>query len=346
VRTGIALALANGSIAGAAGIAADRWGKGSTTARELGAFLMTKAGEVPGAGTGSGQGGSQLASASAEGDDYVQFVRPRMIVGKLALRLIPPRVPFAIETAGATGFFVGEGLARPASKMAFTRASLMPATISSFAIFSNELLRLVSTKSELAIRADLVAATVEACDAAFVSESAGAAGQPAGILNASIDIASTGVLANDVENAIDSFGGRLDTASWLANPRLGAQIGLRTGAGGASNDCGARGGTLAGLPLITSEALTDTSDGADLVLVDAAGIALSEDGASIRASQTAMVEASSVPAGDTQTPTAANAVAVSLFQEESSSLIANLFMRWLVCRAGSVVRIEGCNYLS
>jgi hypothetical protein len=128
------------------------------------------------------------------------------------------------------------------------------------------------------------------------------------------------------------------------SPRLAAQAGIRAGGKGLGADLGARGGPLAGLPVRTSESVPLCADGGLLVLVDAAGIAVVEEGMEIARSTEAMVEMSDTPTGATDTPTAATVNRVSLFQSESAALKMTARVNWLRARAGSVVVVEGANY--
>ena len=158
-------------------------------------------------------------------------------------------------------------------------------------------------------------------------------------------VASTGDLADDCEEAIGKFAGSLATASWVMHPRLAAAIGIRAGGRGVGADVGARGGVMAGLPVIVSESCAHDSDAGTIALVDGAGIVLAEEpGIAVSTTDTATIEQDDTPTGASDTPAAATATLVSLWQSDSVGVKATIRANWAKARAGSVVTITAASY--
>lgn len=284
-----------------------------------------------------------LAEAQGAQLEFLEVVRPMTIAGKLAnLRRVPVRAPVAAQSTGAIAYWVGQGKAKPVTSAAFNRRRLDPTKVAGLVVISDELATF-GTEAEIVLRDDLARASALATDSAFIDPAnAGAAGErPAAITIGATSIASAGSTADDirtdVEAAIAAFTGSLTTAAWITHPRAAVAMGLRLGAAGVANDLGALGGTLGGLPVVTSEAVPFESDGTILVLVDAAGILHAEDGIrTLRYTQTAIAM--------TDTPGEGPQQMVSLWQTNSIALLVERTINWEVGRAGSVVVVTGVSY--
>lgn len=348
-RSAIALAATVGETPhAAAAYAAERWGPSSEVATAL-----ARKSAVSGAGTQSGAWGAELVGADNAATEFVELVRPMTIIGKLkGLRRVPALAPVVVQSGGAVAYWVGPGAPRPLSPMAFNREVLQPRTVAAISVFSNELLRDATIPAETSIRDDLVAACASAIDATFIDPAnTGSDTMPVSITHGATSVASSGNdLAIDIDAALAAFEGSLTTAAWICHPRLAVAIALHAssttsgGPGGLACDVGALGGTLVGLPLITSEAVPfSLDDGADLVLVDARNIAIADEGAATAMSRVGTIEMSSAPTGNTVTPTAMTSM-VSLFQTESAALLVNRQVNWKVGSAGAVVVVTGCQY--
>ncbi|KQW36516.1 hypothetical protein ASC76_17780 [Rhizobacter sp. Root404] len=317
--------------------AAKHWGAKSTVVQEMKAAIS-------GGETTDGSGALVMNESVAE---FFDTVRSLSILGRMqGLRRLPARVPVLLQASGSTAYWIGESKAIPVSRTAFSRDTLDVYKVAALTVFSREMAASASERAIAVIKNDLIEAGVRLLDLSLIDPSvAGTADvSPASITHGVTPIASSGDLADDVEAVIAAFTGSLLTASWVMSPRLAAQAGIRAGGKGIAADLGARGGMLAGLPVLTSESVPLTSDGGMLALIDASGIAVVEEGMKISRSTEAMVEMSDTPTGATDTPTAATASRVSLFQSDSAALKMTARVNWLRARAGSVVVIEGANY--
>ena len=94
------------------------------------------------------------------------------------------------------------------------------------------------------------------------------------------------------------------------------------GGRGVAADLGARGGVLAGLPVITSQSCSYGATGGLIALIDAGAIVLVDEGVEFRVGREAAVEMSDAPTGSSTAPTAAT-TQVSMFQVDAAALIVS-----------------------
>jgi hypothetical protein len=333
----IALAVGKAMNMPAAEAARARWGGDSQPARILKAAVEIGA---------INQTWPELWDARQAAIEFLEYVRPLTIIGKLAgLRYVPSNLPYAAMSGGAVAAWTGTGKAAKVSRAAFARDSLMPLKCTALVVQSNELLQANSTEGELLIRNDLARAVIQLSDSSFISPTnTGVANEtPASVTHvaaAQSPTDSSGDVADDIATAIDGFGGDLETSSWIMHPRLSTKIGLRV-SGNAANSLGARGGVLAGLPVIASASCPD-----DLItLLDSASVAIVDEGAELRVSKSGTVELDDDPQGAGLSPLdSAGNNHVSLFQNEMTGVLVVRRINWKLARANAVYCITSANY--
>lgn len=299
-------------------------------------------------------GGHDLSSLDGQGDarvDLLATLRPLTLVGRLPLHRVPPLVPMLTQVTGAVGSWAGEGKARRMSVGTYARDSLKLLSVTALTVATNELLAAVAWDGENALLDDLLAACVQALDEAFIDPgNAGDAATPAAVTADAVPIVSGGfdpaALDADLKLAIAALsaaGSDLRRAHWITSPDVAVAIGLLRGTGGAPAypGLGAMGGGLAGLPVLTTGAVLESSDGHILALVDAGQLAYAEGVPDLRTSQHASIEMSTTPTGDTLTPAKGDTELISLFQAESTALLATFKANWKPRRDGMVQLISG-----
>lgn len=233
---------------------------------------IIKAGEqVPGSTT-SGNWAADLVSAEgAAAADFAEYLRPATILGKFgqanipSLRSVPFRRPLIKQTGGATGYWVGEGKPKPVTQANFDRSTLDPLKCATIIVLTEENIRDSSPSSDMIVRDDIRNALVALEDEAFIDPTnAGSNGvKPAGILYGADSIAA--------ESYSDETDVKLDIRSLLqkyidANNPAGQAVlimqeGTALGLSLIDNALGQsafpglsmNGGTLLGIPVITSE---------------------------------------------------------------------------------------------
>jgi len=284
--------------------------------------------------------------------DFVEYLRPLTIVGRFgnapipALRRVPFRVPLIKQTGGSTGYWVGEGKAKPLTKPTWDRTELAPLKAANIAVATMEALRDSSPSAEMLLRDDLAAAIAAAVDTAFVDPSnSGTSGvKPASITNGVTPIASSGndaaAIRDDVRQAMGVFvaaNNALSSGVWIMSAMTALSLSMMRTALDQPEFSGITmsGGTFFGLPVIVSEYV----DGY-VVLANASDIWFADDGGvAVDMSTEASLEMSDAPTGSSVTPTAAQLV--SMFQTNSVAFRAERTLNWTRRRDTGVALISG-----
>jgi HK97 family phage major capsid protein len=339
VRTCIALAASGGRVDEAAAYASKRWGHTSSPA-----FILKSA--VSG-GSSANLDWSGLVDGEGAVTEFLEFVRPMSIIGKLeGLRRVPANTPYCATSTGATAYWTSEGKATPVSPLAFARDTMAPLKIACLVVLSRELIENSRPEAESLIRRDLARAITELSDRSFIDPtSSGTPGQmPASVTSGVTPSVSAGVLEDDLAQAVDAFGGDFESAAWCLHPRLAVQIALKAAGRGIGADLGPKGGLLLGLPAITSKSCQFDSTGGLITLLDAGGVVFLDEGAELKISTDADVAMDTEPSGDILAPAAETTAVVSLFTSDSVGLILTRRTNWALARENAVVCVSGCDY--
>lgn len=287
--------------------------------------------------------------------DFVEFLRPRTIVGRFGnagipgLRRVPFRVPLITQATASTGYWVAEGAAKPLTKPSWTRQELGPLKAANIAVATMEALRDSSPSAETLLRDDLAAAIAAAIDLAFIDPAnAGSAGaKPASITNGATARASTGndaaAIRADVQAAMGGFiadNNDLLAGVWIMSATTALALSMmRTALDQQEfNGVTMNGGTFMGLPVIVSQYV-----GNYVVLANASDIYLADDGGvSVDMSTEASLQMMDNPTVNSITPTATDLV--SMFQTNSVAFRAERTINWLRRRASGVQVITGVTW--
>ena len=345
-RMVIAKALARMNDASPSAIAAARWGKSNPTL-----VSIIKAGEVAGGGSGSGEWGAELVQANTQyTGDFIEFLHSMTVFDKLPLRPVPSRVHIKGQDGAATGYWVGESKAIGATAADFSAVSLTPLKVATIAVCSNELLRDSSPSAEMLVRDAIVQAAVQRIDTTFVSATAASNGvSPAGILNGVTAFGSFGTdgdaLRADIRTLYGPFLAAKNASGlkFVMNPATAKAIQLMTNALGQMEFPGINvdGGTLLGDPVVTG----DNVSASHLILCKPTDIwRIGDMGVEVSVSRDAAIEMNSVPAGDSENPTASSEDLVSMFQSESTAFKVVMPINFAKRRSHAAQFVNEANY--
>lgn len=345
-RMVIARALAYLEQRSATGIAQQRWGKSNPTL-----VALIKANEVPGGGSGSGEWGSELVVADGRyTGDFIDFLKSRTIYDQLPLREVPANITIKGQDGGATGYWVGQSKAIPATTVDFMNVTLKPLKVAALAVVSNELLRDSTPAAEALVRDALVDASSQRIDLTFLSASAAVTDvSPAGILNGVSAIGTSGPDGDGLRADVKALYAAFITAKnatglqYVTNPSLAKAVQLMVNALGQTEFPGlnASGGTLLGDAVVTG----DNVNAEYLILLKPSDIyRIGDTGIQVSVSRDAMIEQSSAPTGATDTPVAASQVFTSMFQEESTAIKVVRSINFAKRRASAVQYINNAMY--
>lgn len=279
--------------------------------------------------------------------EFVEFLRPQTLLGRIPnIRRVPFNIKFTRQTAGTTGTFVGEGLAKPVGKMDFELLSMTWAKAATIIVMTDELVRFSNPNSEVLARDDLAAGIARYLDLRFIDPVyAGVANvSPASITNGVSPIASLGTTIALITDTVEAALASMITADlnlgglvWVMNPGTALSLSLKR----TSQDVfafpglGPTGGTFFGYPVITSRnvALSGSPTESFVVLMDPSEIMLADDGAvSIDMSNEASLQMDSAPSAGAQS-------LVSLWQNNMVALRAERYINWRKRRDAAVAVI-------
>jgi HK97 family phage major capsid protein/HK97 family phage prohead protease len=282
-------------------------------------------------------------------DEFLGLLRPATILGKITnLRKVPFNVSVPTQTAGGSYGWVGQGAAKPVTKLAFGAVTLGMTKIAGIVVLTEELVRMSTPSAEQTVRNDMIAGIAQFMDTQFTDPAVAANGviSPASITNGTVAIVSSGPTAANAVTDIKAL-----VATFVAaNLGLGSAVLLMSEANAfalstALNPLGQQmfptvgtgGGTILGIPVVTSSAM-----GTNIVLVDASGILYADDGAvTIDVSREASVQMDSAP----DSPAVATTVMVSLWQNNLVGIRAERFVNWARARLASVKYVSGAAYV-
>lgn len=288
--------------------------------------------------------------------DFVEFLRPQTIIGRFgtgnipALRAVPFNIHIRGQTTGGAGYWVGQGKPKPLTKYDFEDVYLGFAKVANIAVLTEELLRFSNPSAEVLVRDALAASLIERLDIDFVDPAKAAVANvsPASITNGITADHSSGTSADHVRQDIEVAMGHFLTANispqsavWIMPATIALRLSLLRNAFGQKEfpDITMNGGTLEGVPVITSQYMPVVTAGALLILVNASDIWLADDGAvTIDASREASLQMLDNPTNDTTTPTPTTMV--SMFQTDSVALRAERYINWKRRRDAAVATLD------
>ena len=291
--------------------------------------------------------------------DFVEYLRPRTILGRFGsngipgLTRIPFRVPLITEASESAAYWVGEGKPKPLTKASWTRTEMSPLKVANIAVATMEQLRDSSPSGEMLIRDSLVKAIAKAQDQAFIDPTnAGTSDvKPAAITYglSGNTFASGGqdidAIDADVQSAIGKFitaNNPLTSGVWVMSATTALALSMLKNAMGVKEYPGLtmNGGTFFGLPVITSQYV-----GNYVALVNAEDIYFGDDGGvEVSMSTEASLQMMDNPTNDVISTTPVATDLVSLWQTNSAGFLAERRVNWMRRRATAVVLISAVTW--
>lgn len=292
--------------------------------------------------------------------DFVEYLRPRTILGQFGTNGIPSlnRIPFNVRIAGQTtggnAYWVGEGAPKPLTQFDFNATELRWNKIATIAVLTNELIRFSDPSAERLVRDGLAAAVIERADIDFIDPDKAAVANvsPASITNGIAPIPSSGNTADDIRADIQALWAPfiaarnaprnavylMDSSTALALSMMLNPLGQAEFPGLTMN-----GGTFMGVPVIVSDYLIVDSSGGMVVLLNASDIWLADDGqVTIDSSREASLQMLNDPTNNSATGTPTTMV--SMFQTNSTAFLAERYLNFARRRASAVAWLSGVNW--
>lgn len=336
--------LKNGNIITPAQAFDQMYGKTNPTM----AMIMKTA--VAGGGTDSGEWGAELLGVDNRyTGDFIEYLYGATVYDKLPLREVPANVAIKGQDGAFTGYFVGQSKAIKVSKGDYSSVSTTPYKAAGLTVVSNEWLQDVNGLPLLG--EGLRGAVAQAVDSLFLSATAVSNGvAPAGILNGISAISTNGGDAQSIATDIKALFAPFITAKntsggfyWVMSPTTALALSLMKNALGQAEypTLTPMGGTFQGFPVVTG----DNVGAGDVILVKPSDVwRIGDTGAVLSVSDSAMIEQDDAPTGATDTPLAASATMVSMFQEDSTAVKVVRRVSWGKRRSGAVQYIGDAAY--
>lgn len=301
-------------------------------------------------------------------NDFIEFLRPGSIIGKFG-GLNPGggpaypslnRVPFNQRVSGAstglTAAWRGEALPAIPSAMVTFNTSLTWANIAALAILTKEAIRFSNPSAEARVRDDIARAINAKLDLDFVDpdKAVSANVSPASITNGIAQSAPTGTTAakfrTDLATLLKNYTvanlGIAGVVLIMSNSQaLELSMMINTLGNEDFPNINAEGGSIRGIPVITSEHLTALGSPTTqtIVAVKAPEVYIADDGVvTVEASDQASIEMQSSSSQSGISGTGANLV--SLWQNGLVGLLATREITWKLRRSTAVYLITGAQY--
>jgi HK97 family phage major capsid protein len=322
--------------------------------------LMTMKATVAAGDTTNATWAAPLVYAETFMGDFIEYLRPRTLIGQANFRRTPFNVRIGGQTSGGSASWVGQGKAKPVTKFDFNATTVPFTKIAAIAVITQELARFSDPSAAALVRDSLADTVIARIDTdLFDPELAAVANvSPAGLLNGvtPVAVASNTIDYSDpasVRCAIALLWAPWDSTfmgarpAYYTTPAVARQLALSREALGTVAFPGMTpmGGTLDGVPVRVSQYLANNggSGGAPFILVDESEIFLADDGAvTLDASEQASIEMSDTPAGSSNpTVVASSTNLVSMWQTNSIAFRAERFIWWGPRRSGAVQWIDG-----
>lgn len=320
--------------------------------------LVLKAAVAAGDTTTSGWA-SELVYAQNLANEFIEYLRPKTILGQISnFRRVPFNVRMGSATAGSTGYWVGQGLPVPMSKLTTSSQTLGMTKAAGLVALDEELVRSSSPSAELLVRDDLGNAIIQVVDTQFIDPNQGGVANvsPASVLYGVTPITPSGTnaaaIATDIKAAFAAMiAADLDFAEsvWIMTPATALALSLMQNALGQSEYPGIsiKGGTWQGLPVVVSRyaAISGSPQfGNMIVLINPREIFLADDGqVTISISNEASIQMLDNPTNQSTGSTVATTM-VSMFQTNSEAIKAVRYVNWAKRRASAAAFIQSANY--
>lgn len=328
-----------------ADIAQERWGKTNPM------LVSVIKAAVAGGGSGSGEWAAELVQADGRyTGDFIEYLYGRTLFDRLPLRQVPANVTIKGQDGAATGYWVGESKGIPVTTADFSAVSLTPLKVGAIAVVSNELMRDSSPSAEMLVRDALVQASAQRVDATFLSTTAASASvSPAGILNGvaghnSHGTTAEGIIADfkQLTAIFQSYKNASDLVV-VTTPDLAVSLGLMLTALGQQQfpGVGQDGGTLLGRPVFTGD---NVPANAFIMLKPSDIWRIGDSGVQVSISNVATIEQDSAPQGASDTPVAASATLMSMYQTESTAIKVVRSVNFAKRRSHAVQYIDNADY--
>lgn len=240
----------------------------------------------------------------------------------------------SITVSNSVAAWVEEGKPIPVLQPTIDNVGLEPGKLCALSCWTKESVE-TSPGIEQLIFDDLTRAYVDALDLAmFDPDNDGSGAAPASLTNGALAIASTGDIGEDLAELFAAFTGNLAGAYFITTPEVAAGLAAEP----IGRDVGARGGDLAGVPVLTATA----APGGLLTLIDPTFVlAAHDDDLELSTGREASIEMLDSSLQGSAVADVNGASLVSMWQTNTVAIRAVGRVAWAAARPGAAVSITG-----
>lgn len=329
--------------------------KAQAEGADLAQIMRTKT-TIPAGTTTDSTWAAPLVYAQTFSGDFIEYLRPRTLIGQAQFEPVPFNVRIAGQTSGGTSGWVGQGKSKPVTKFDFNALTTGYTKVAAISVLTKELMRLSDPSAEMLVRNSLADAVIARIDSDLFDPDVVAVANvnPAGLLNGIVPVAGPGGTdPDDIRCALLRLWAPWDSTNigsrpaYYTTPAVARYLAFMRDALGNPAFPGVtpQGGSLDGIPLRVSQYLANNggSGGAPFILVDEAEVYLADDGSvTLDASEHATIEMTDAPVGSSSASVTSNgAPFVNMFQTNSVALRAERWIWWGLRRSGAINWIDG-----
>jgi HK97 family phage major capsid protein len=302
---------------------------------------------------------SELVYAQNVANEFIDYLRPMTLLGRIqGFRRVPFNIRVGSQTAGGTGYWVGQGAPIPLSKPTTGSTTLGIAKAAGLMAIDDELRRSSSPSAELMVRDDLAKTVQQLLDLSLIDPNQGGTAnvQPASLTYNVTPITPTGTNAAAISTDVAAvfaaaIAANLDpmNAVWIMTPTTALKLSLMLTSLGSKQypDITIKGGTWQGLPVVVSNiaSISGSPDYANMiVLMFPDEVLLADEGqVTIEASNEASIQMLDNPTNTSTGSTTATTM-VSMFQTHSLAIKAVRYINWAKRRTTAVAFIRTAAY--
>ena len=270
------------------------------------------------------------------GSDFIEGVRARSAVGRLALRRVPLMTAVITNTSAAIAHWVGERMIIPATSLDLAGQRLDLLKIAAILPLTDETVKSADPAADEFLRRLLIDAAARRIDESFLnpSNSGVVDVSPPSVTFGAPSIPSAGVAKADVRARLSLYQGDYDTAAFVTDPQTSFDLSIALD----DENFGARGGDFHGIPIFTTRGSPVDTTGGQVALLDAARIVFADGSATVDRSDAATIELDDSPIGG------ASAVLVSAWQAGLHLLRLVQYTNWRVVGDGAVAVLTNVSY--
>lgn len=315
--------------------------------QDLHTALVNKA-AVPAANTASATwAGNLILDGGAYFADFVAHLRARTVLGQIESRL--RRLPFdtqvLVQGSAGVAKWTGEGQSKPLTQWTYTKTKLEPLKVAAIAAATKETLRRASVAADALIRDELTLAIGTTLDSTLVGTAAAVSGvSPAGLRNGvtALTLPGDGSIDGirlDIAHFLKQLVGSnltVNGAFWIMPETVAIDLSMMTNVAGGQAFPGITpsGGTLAGLPVFTSQTVPANV----VMLVKGDEIFLGDEGGiEVSISDQASLVMDDAPAQNSTTGTPGSTNLVSLWQTNSVGFLVERIVNFTKRRTAALV---------